>query len=709
MLSHYGPVVVPSRIARFVLFFLSRLSLGGFGLFAVLVFVEAAAPALRASADVPTKAAPTHKAPPGRFGVYCKLVDVVDQPEALRNAMRDIKAAGVDFILPYAKLTSGKVLWESACAEPSLVEKPHFLARVVEAAHAAGLEVHPVFCVATEGGDERMNALLEKNPSWAYYFNGARRGYIDAGNPAARNYQVKLIAEMVARHAIDGVSLDYMRAPNRVGYTDSGREAMLRQQGVDLARLVTPAESREGLDSEGGVKAAANAIAGAARKHPAWPEWRTWQRTQLNGFMREIRAAVERAKPGIPISTYCWGAHTYTGSFETCQDWKTWIAEGLIDWINPSAYRYKDADFREAAALNRANVPHGVPFYLTIGVKTSHGALPDVAAVRHQIAMAKEAGAEGLIFFTWEAMRRFMPELGAVLREEKTVGWSGGTGAGSSPSRTAHAEEVLAAREKRLARLKAPDGWLTLVGLHWLKPGEATLGSAPDNAIVLACGPARWGSVSLDAATGLVRLTPAPGVGLLIDGRSASGDVVLVDDAAGKPSMVTVGGCSLQVLARGERRGLRVKDREASTLRHFKGLECFPIDSRWRIEGEWRPFPEPKTVRVASVAGTVNEERVPGAVVFVVEGRRQELWAMQEGPEAPLFIVFADATSGVETYGAARFLYADPPKDGRVVLDFNKAINPPCAFTPFATCPLPPGPNRLDVAVRAGEKAYAHE
>lgn len=363
-----------------------------------------------AQAATAPSAATEARQSPGKLGVYCRLDDVVGNPEALRKTMTDIKGAGIDFILPYAKLTNGKVNWSSTRTAPAMIANPDFLPRVVAAAHAASLFVYPVFCVATEGGDERTNLVLQENPSWAFFFNGARRGYIDPGNAAARRYEIDLIVELVTKYPVDGLSLDYMRTPNRVGYTDTGRAAFLQLHSVDLAQVIA-GEARS-LDTEGGVKAASP----PARQHPLWPQWRTWRREQLNGFMREIHLAVDQARPGLPVSTYCWGAHTYTGNFETCQDWKTWIAEGWLNWINPSAYRYKDDDFRQAAALNRANVPKGFPFYLTIGVKTSHGELADLPAIRRHMAMAKEAGAEGLVFFTWESLRRFLPEAATDLR-----------------------------------------------------------------------------------------------------------------------------------------------------------------------------------------------------------------------------------------------------------------------------------------------------
>ncbi len=349
---------------------------------------------------------------PGKAGVYCKFGDLGKNPEALAGTMRQIKGAGIDFILPYAKLTSGKVNWASRVAAPELIENAAFMDAVVKEAHAAGLKVHPVFCVATEGGDTTPNRLLERHPDWAFVQEGKRVGYIDPGQPAARKYEIELILELIKQHPVDGLSLDYMRAPNRVGYTETGRAAFLSTHKVDLAKIASGQGAAQ--DTEGGKKAAASAA--AARKHPLWPEWQTWKREQLNGFMREIRAAVNEARPGLPISSYCWGAQTYGGSFETAQDWKTWIQAGWLDWINPSGYRYTDDEFTKAAAVNRASVPRDFPCYITIGVSTSHGKLPDAAAVKKQMDLARDAGADGLVFFTWEALSKFLPEAGEAIK-----------------------------------------------------------------------------------------------------------------------------------------------------------------------------------------------------------------------------------------------------------------------------------------------------
>jgi len=165
------------------------------------------------------------------------------------------------------------------------------------------------------------------------------------------------------------------------------------------------------------------------------------------------------------------------------------------------------------------------------------------------------------------------------------------------------------------------------------------------------------------------------------------------------------------VIDRDGRKALRVKDAAAPTRTHFLGIDAYPIDPSWRIEADWVPFDPPQKLQIGSVIGTIEAVDVPGKAVFQRDGHRFELLPYQEEPGGELFFVIADRTSGKETYGAARFFYAALPtrgleQPGKVVLDFNKAYNPPCAFTAFATCPLAPAENRLDLAVTAGEKKY---
>jgi uncharacterized protein (DUF1684 family) len=270
--------------------------------------------------------------------------------------------------------------------------------------------------------------------------------------------------------------------------------------------------------------------------------------------------------------------------------------------------------------------------------------------------------------------------------------------------------EIQQWRDKRVANLTGPTGWLSLIGLEWLHEGDNRVGSAADNELVLKAGPAHLGVVHL-AADGKTSIALAADSGATVDGKTVR-EAALVDDmhAAGvAPTTVAFGTANFYVIERDGRKGLRVKDSAAETRAHFAGIDYFPIDPSWRIEAEWVPFDPPHKLEMGSVIGTIEQVDVPGMAVFQRGGHRFELLPYQEEPGGELFFVLADRTSGKETYGAARFLYAALPKDGKVVLDFNKAYNPPCAFTAFATCPLAPPENRLDVAITAGEKKYRGE
>ena len=267
-----------------------------------------------------------------------------------------------------------------------------------------------------------------------------------------------------------------------------------------------------------------------------------------------------------------------------------------------------------------------------------------------------------------------------------------------------YVQEIQAWQAQRTANLTKPDGWLTLIGLHFLKPGENTVGTAPDNAVVLAKGPAHLGAFTL-APNGMVRGAFNTGVEVRVDGQLMLA-ANLRDDTHGKPTMLTVGTVSLYVIDRDGKKALRVKDSEAESRTHFLGLDYFPIDPSWRIEAQWVAFDKPKEVPIRNILGSVSPAMMLGKAVFTRDGRTYELFPIQEDPEEPLFFIISDQTSGDTTYAAARFLYAALPVDGKVILDFNKAQNPPCAFTPFATCPLPPKENQLPLAVTAGEKKY---
>jgi len=282
----------------------------------------------------------------------------------------------------------------------------------------------------------------------------------------------------------------------------------------------------------------------------------------------------------------------------------------------------------------------------------------------------------------------------------------GGTLRAEEPA-DAYAAEVEQWRAERLSRLVSPSGWLALIGLHFLEEGENDVGSDEDNDIVLAAGPKNLGTVVLEES-GRVMLRVTPGAGVKVNGKEVL-SAELVPEGRGATTTVSAGTMSFYVVVRGDKYGLRVKDSESPRLKNFAGIDYFPIDESWRITADWVPFPKPREVMIGNSLGQESPALVLGKVVFERDGQTYELLPLQETLGEPLFLIIADETSGKETYGAARFVYADPPVDGKVIIDFNKAINPPCAFTPFATCPLPPKQNVLPIAVTAGEKDYAGE
>lgn len=265
--------------------------------------------------------------------------------------------------------------------------------------------------------------------------------------------------------------------------------------------------------------------------------------------------------------------------------------------------------------------------------------------------------------------------------------------------------DVMAWRAERKAALEKPEGWLTLVGLFWLKPGDATLGSDPGaNHVFPTKAPAKIGSVRFD--NGTVTLTAEPGAGVTVEGEPVQ-TIELATDADGPPTVVEVGSLRFFAIDRGGKVGLRLRDLESPALAAFRGLDYFPVDARWRVEARIEKGAAGKTVKVPNVLGQVSEMASPGTLVFEHAGKTLRLDPVIEDGDEQLFVIFGDTTNGESTYGGGRFLYADPPDaDGRVILDFNRAYNPPCVFTPFATCPLPPASNKLAVAVEAGEKSF---
>lgn len=266
----------------------------------------------------------------------------------------------------------------------------------------------------------------------------------------------------------------------------------------------------------------------------------------------------------------------------------------------------------------------------------------------------------------------------------------------SSSSRTAAATESWRAERER--DLKSETGWLTVAGLTFLKPGGNTVGSDRDSDVVLpAPAPRHAGELTREARA--VWFTPAPGSGITLNGTPVDAKIQL------KPrDRLASGGVTFQVHESGERVGIRIRDVNSALRRSFKGLRWYPVRDAWTIAATFVPYPQPRVTMVANVLGDYEQLTTPGEVVFQVQGQEVRLQAAQSGKR--LWLIFSDATSPRETY-RIRFLYADPPAaDGRVTLDFNRAYNPPCAYNPFTTCPVPPPQNRLSVEVRAGERNY---
>jgi hypothetical protein len=277
----------------------------------------------------------------------------------------------------------------------------------------------------------------------------------------------------------------------------------------------------------------------------------------------------------------------------------------------------------------------------------------------------------------------------------------------AEPPSAAYRADVEAWRAERLTRVRAADGWLSVVGLFWLEEGENTVGSAQGSRVLLpAPAPPRLGSI--DLAKGEATLRGAADADVTADDKPVAGPVPLASDADDGPTMLRRGSILFYLIRRGDRIGVRVKDSQSEARRTFRGLDYFPIDPGWRIEARFEPYDPPKAISVPNVLGQNNAEASPGAVVFDHGGKTYRLDPVLERGETDYFVIFGDRTNGTDTYGAGRFLYVKPPVDGKTVIDFNKAYNPPCVFTEFATCPLPPPQNKLPIRVEAGEKEYGH-
>jgi uncharacterized protein (DUF1684 family) len=264
--------------------------------------------------------------------------------------------------------------------------------------------------------------------------------------------------------------------------------------------------------------------------------------------------------------------------------------------------------------------------------------------------------------------------------------------------------EIEAWRAKYERGLAAEDGWLAIVDLAWLEEGDNTFGTGQDNSLILP-----EGSVSLQAGVlsrrgDAITLQATVGSPITLDGQPVTSAHIPIDED-GSSGLIGIGRLKAFVIRRGPHYGLRIYDPESPARRSFGGVRWFPVDRSYCIQARFVPASEPATLPVSNVMGLPIEATSPGYVTFELGGRALSLHPVASNPGERLFFMFRDPTNGVQTYPAGRYLYADPPDGGVVTLDFNKAYSPPCVFTPFATCMLPPEQNRLPLPIRAGAQA----
>ncbi len=276
----------------------------------------------------------------------------------------------------------------------------------------------------------------------------------------------------------------------------------------------------------------------------------------------------------------------------------------------------------------------------------------------------------------------------------------------SAQGQTDYVKAIEKWRSDTETNLKKETGWLTVAGLFWLKDGLNNVGAGENFDVRLTSNFKQGKFGEIQFRNGAAALQVEKGVDAQSDGKNISA-IDLVSDEKGKPTEIRTGTQTFYLIRREDRFGIRLKDSNSEARRNFKGQHWFPIDEAWKVTARFEAFPEPKEVMVPNVLGGNFKMKSPGMLKFALKGKEYSLQPVDEG-DGTLFIIFKDKSSESETYKSGRFLYADKPVNGEAVLDFNKAENPPCAFTPFATCPLPPPGNSLEVEIKAGEKRYDH-
>ena len=269
------------------------------------------------------------------------------------------------------------------------------------------------------------------------------------------------------------------------------------------------------------------------------------------------------------------------------------------------------------------------------------------------------------------------------------------------PDEAAYLKDTRVWQQQRLERLKDKNGWLSLAGLFWLEEGSNRFGSDSANDIQFPDKAAPFcGTLELDR--GEVTLRVAEGVEIY-SGDSLVSQMKLVDDHLPNTTRLQQGDLAWYIVKRGERYGIRLRDYKNPRINELDHIPSYPVQTSYVVEATLVPFDEPRIMTVATpIDGYTEDYECPGILHFRIKGKKLTLHPFNSG--TGYFLVIADETTGLETYGAGRFMYAAPDSAGRVILDFNRAYNPPCAFSPYATCPMPPKENFLPVAIEAGEK-----
>jgi len=261
-------------------------------------------------------------------------------------------------------------------------------------------------------------------------------------------------------------------------------------------------------------------------------------------------------------------------------------------------------------------------------------------------------------------------------------------------------------RTKRLASLTSETGWLTPVALYWLKDGENSFGRASNQAFSLDDAALAPDTGAFILSGGHVRYVAHASRAMTYLGKPVT-SLELLSDANDKPTELVAGSLHFMLIERVGHLGIRVRDSVSPNRLQFKGLQYFPFQADWHIEARFEPYVPARHIPITNILGMTQDMTSPGAIVFERDGQTWRLDTILEAPgDRELFVMFSDATSGKQTYGAGRFLYVGLPNADRIDVDFNEAFNPPCAFTNFATCPLPPQQNQLALAIEAGELKY---